>query len=63
MIAQTFEAWKHCIEKDCKIVLSKEFAQKRLLVYEQKDHQETQTFIRLYGQQHLNNIIKWLKQV
>ncbi len=63
MIAQTFEAWKDCIEKDCKIILNKEFAQKRLAVYQQKNNKETQIFIKLYGQQHLNNIIQWLKKV
>ena len=63
MIAQTFAEWKHCIEHDCKIELTKDFAQKRLAVYQDKKNPETQKFISLYGEQHLNNIIKWFRQI
>jgi len=63
MIPQSYEEWKNCIEHDCKIPLTKGFAKQRLLVYENKDHPQTQDFIRLYGQQHLQNIINWLKRI
>jgi len=63
MIPQTFEQWKHCIINDCKINLSKDFAQQRLTVYQEKNNQETVKFISLYGEQHLNNIIQWFKQI
>ena len=63
MIPQTFEEWKNCIVNDCKIPLTKEFAQSRLKVYEDGQNKETKEFVRLYGQDHLNNIIYWLKQV
>jgi hypothetical protein len=63
MIAQSFEEWKHCIENDCKIKLTKEFAKKRLSVYLNRKETETQKFISLYGEQHLENIIKWLKLI
>ena len=63
MIPQTFEQWKYCIVNDCKINLTKEFAQKRLAVYQDIKNIETQKFLSLYGQQHLNNIIQWLKQI
>jgi hypothetical protein len=63
MIPQTFETWKNCIVHDCKIELTKEFAKQRLAIYQHIDHSETQKFIALYGEQHLNNIITWLQQV
>jgi len=63
MIPHTFEEWKHCIVNDCKIKLTKEFAQKRLSVYTDKNNPETKKFIQLYGPEHMNNIIHWLKQV
>jgi hypothetical protein len=63
MIPQTFEQWKNCMVNDCKINLTKDFAIKRLAVYQDKQNTETQTFISLYGEQHLNNIIQWLKQI
>lgn len=63
MIPQTFEQWKHCIVNDCKINLTKEFAQERLNVYQDRQQPETDKFIRLYGEQHLNNVITWFQQI
>ncbi|CAA6798382.1 MAG: Unknown protein [uncultured Aureispira sp.] len=63
MIAQSFEEWRSCIENDCKIQLTKAFAQKRLSVYLNRKEAETQKFISLYGEQHLENIITWLKRI
>jgi len=63
MIPQNFFEWKNCITKDCKIELTKAFAMERLNVYLDNKNPETQKFVKLYGQQHLNNIINWYKQI
>lgn len=63
MIPQTFEQWKNCILHDCKITLTKEFAQQRLAIYNNRKNTETQKFIALYGEQHLINIIQWFHQI
>ena len=63
MIPKTFEEWKNCLTNDCKINLTKEFAQQRLAVYQDKKNAETQQFISLYGEQHLLNIVQWLKKI
>jgi len=42
MIPQTFEQWKTCIVNDCKINLTKDFAQQRLAVYQDNKNVETQ---------------------
>lgn len=63
MIPQTFEQWKNCIVNDCKINLTKDFAEQRLAVYQDKKNNETQKFVSLYGEQHLQNIINWFKQI
>lgn len=63
MIPQTFNDWKNCIVYDCKINLTKDFAQQRLAVYQDKKSHETQKFIQLYGEAHLQNIINWFKQI
>lgn len=63
MMPSTFDEWKYCIVKKCGIELTKEFAQKRLLVYGNEQNEETQKFVSLYGKKHLENIIKWLKQI
>ncbi len=63
MIPQTFEQWKNCIIHECKINLTRDFAQQRLAVYQDKKKSETKKFISLYGEQHLNNIIQWFNQI
>ena len=63
IIPQTFDDWKNCIVNDCKINLTREFATQRLAVYQDNKNIETQKFISLYGQQHLLNVIQWLKQI
>ncbi len=63
MIPQTFNEWKKCIEEDCIINLSKDFARQRLAVYQDRNNKETQNFIALYGKRHLQNIIHWFQQI
>ncbi|MEM6317466.1 MAG: hypothetical protein AAF960_07330 [Bacteroidota bacterium] len=63
MIPNTFEEWRDCIVNDCKIKLTKDFAKKRLAVYENPNHPETRKFQQLYGAQHLYHIILWLRRV
>ncbi len=63
MIPRTFEEWRNCIVNDCKIELTKEFAMKRLQVYENNQHPETQKFEKSYGKKHLDNIIYWYKKI
>lgn len=63
MIPQSFEQWAHCITHDCKISLTKDFAQQRLKIYQDSNHPETQYFVRLYGNQHLQNIILWFSHI
>jgi len=63
MIPQTFNDWTNCIVNDCKINLTKEFALQRLSVYQDNKNTETQKFISLYGEQHLQNIIKWVQNI
>ena len=63
MIPQTFEQWKQCIEKDCGIILTKQFARERLAIFENAENGETKKFITVYGEHHLQNIIQWFQQV
>ncbi|NBC81855.1 MAG: hypothetical protein GVY19_00595 [Bacteroidetes bacterium] len=63
MIPQTFDDWRNCIVNDCKINLTKTFAQHRLSIYQDNSNPETQKFVQLYGEAHLQNIINWYKQI
>lgn len=62
MIPTTFEEWKYCIVNDCKIKLTIAFIHSRLKVYQAKGNPETKKFVKLYGEQHLQNVISWLKR-
>jgi len=63
MIPQTFNDWTNCIVNDCKINLTKEFADQRLSVYQDNKNAETEKFISLYGEKHLQNIVNWFKKI
>ncbi len=63
MIPKTFEEWKNCIVNDCKINLTSSFAKKRISIYEDGMHPETIRFVKLYGQNHLNNILYWYSRI
>ena len=56
MVPLTFEEWKDCMVNDCKIDLTREFADKRLTVLENRADRETEKFVSLYGEEHLKNI-------
>lgn len=62
-IPYSFDQWKHCIEQDCGIQLTKEFANARLKVYEHLSNPETKKFISLYGKAHLENVIYWFQKI
>lgn len=63
MIPHNFDEWRSCIENDCKVKLTKDFATQRLAVYENSKKPETLKFKSLYGVNHLNNVIRWYKQI
>jgi hypothetical protein len=62
MIPQTFNGWTNCIVNDSKINLTKEFAEKRFLVNQNNKNSETQKFISLHSEQHLQSI-NWFKKI
>jgi hypothetical protein len=62
MIPNTYYQWKNCIISDCKINLTKDFAIERLAVYNDRNHTQTKEFLRLYGEQHLQNIVNWFTE-
>ena len=63
MIPKSFQEWKTCIEVHCGIRLTPDFVQGRLAVYTDPTNDETERFLTLYGEDHLNNIIQWYDQV
>jgi hypothetical protein len=62
MIPKNYMEWRQCIEHDCGIKITPEFIEKRLNAFNDKKDLHTQRFVALYGNDHLQNVLKWLKQ-
>ncbi len=62
MIPGTFQEWRNCIEKGCGIELTTTFVTERLRILQDKKHTETKNFLRLYGEDHLKQVIDWYKR-
>lgn len=62
MIPNDYISWKHCITIDCGIELNKGLLQNRLLILTDMTSAETKKMILLYGQMHIQNLIKWMQQ-
>lgn len=59
MIPQTFEEWKDCIENKCKIVLTPNYIETRIRELLDDLNSNTLVFIKLYGNEYRNNVLKW----
>lgn len=62
MIPETYEQWRHCIEVDCGIPLTRSFIDERLQELATPSDFRTQQFIRLYGGAHRDRVLGWFRQ-
>lgn len=61
MIPTTYAQRRHCIEVDCGIALELPFIAARLDALAHAGD-EAQRFTRLYGEAHLQRVIRWFHQ-
>lgn len=62
-IPQTMDQWRRCIEVDCGIPLTVDFAKKRIQDLEDSGNFHTQRFIECYGTDHHQRVLSWFRQV
>lgn len=62
MIPQTYEQWHHCITIECGIELTRAFAEERLKIWRDPNHEETQRFERIYGAAHRARVLQWFER-
>jgi hypothetical protein len=62
MIPENFEQWLHCITVDCKIQLTKDFISSRIKELKDSKHPHTVQIIKIYGQEHYQNLLNWFSQ-
>ena len=58
-IPRTYEQWRQCIERDCRIPLVPEFIAARRKELANAADFRTQQFIRLYGREHWQAVLGW----
>lgn len=63
MIPTNFEEWKYCITEKCHLELTEEFVLERIKILNDPTHKETKHFIKLYGKNHWQNILRWYVHV
>lgn len=59
MIPTNYEEWRHCITVECGIDLTQAFIEERLAVWRNAQSEESHRFRRLYGEQHLQEVLGW----
>jgi hypothetical protein len=62
VIPATYAQWRHCIEIDCGLALTRTYIDERLAVWRNDGHPECVRFARLYGPAHLENVRTWFEQ-
>jgi len=57
LIPSDYPSWRYCIEVKCRLALTPEFLQARIVALSNGNHEEPQRFARLYGDAHLNRVL------
>lgn len=62
MIPETYSAWRHCIEVECRIPITAAFLRERIAALADMRDFRTEQFVSLYGSAHLARVEDWFKQ-
>jgi len=62
IIPTTYEQWRQCIEVRCRIPLTPAFIDERLTELQNGEHAKTARFQKLYGADHLQQVIGWFRR-
>ena len=61
-IPRNFQQWHHCITVECGLELTPSYMAQRIESLQNNDDYYTQQFVKLYGRQHLLNVLAWFKE-
>lgn len=56
---ETYQDWRHCIEVQCGIPLTKDYVAERIRVLSDTTCEQTDKFIKAWGEQHRQRVLKW----
>jgi hypothetical protein len=57
-----YTSWRYCIETKCGLALSPEFLSNRIGVLGDPHREETQRFVKLYGEPYHQQVLAWFQQ-
>ena len=57
-----YESWRYCIEVKCGLNLTPEFIQKRITVFSDANHEESQRFADVYGDPWREQVLNWYQR-
>ena len=59
---RTYDDWKHCITELCRIPLTLDYVEARLVVLRDPADHGTQKFITTWGEEHRKRVVAWFEQ-
>ena len=62
VIPYNYEIWHHCITVDCDLELTPDYIEERISSLQDTNNFRTKQFVKLYGDQHRENVLSWFKQ-
>jgi len=62
IIPDSYEAWRHCIEVECRLRLSAEYIRERIAALENPHDFHTQQFVRCWGEGQRAQVLAWFRQ-
>lgn len=62
MIPDSYQAWRHCIEVDCRQPLTAAFIAERLQELQDYGHFRTVQFVNFYGSAHHQRVLGWFAE-
>ena len=62
IVPDTYAAWRHCIEVECRIPLTLAFVQQRLAALEDAGDFHTRQFVERWGEAHRQRVVEWFRQ-
>ncbi|WDF53958.1 hypothetical protein [Mucilaginibacter sp. KACC 22063] len=58
-IPETYQDWHYCITVQCGIKLDRLYIEQRINALQDENDDYTKSFVHRYGEQHLQQVLKW----
>ena len=59
---RSYKDWKHCITRLCRIPLTPDYVETRIITLDDRRDYGTQRFVETWGEAHLDRVKSWFLQ-